>query len=139
MRTLGLDVGEKRIGAALSDPEGIIATSLPIVEVKSEDDALERILAMAEEHEVERIVVGIPLSLDGTVGPQARKIQSFIEALGKRTGLAIDTWDERFSSVSAERVLVEAGVKRGKRKKRLDSVAAAFILQGYLDRQRAGR
>jgi putative Holliday junction resolvase len=139
MRTLGLDVGEKRIGAALSDPEGIIATSLPIVEVKSEDDALERILAMAEEHEVERIVVGIPLSLDGTVGPQARKIQSFIEALGKRTGLAIDTWDERFSSVSAERVLVEAGVKRGKRKKRLDSVAAAFILQGYLDRQRDSR
>jgi len=139
MRALGLDVGERRIGVALSDPEGIIATALTVIEVKSEDDALRRIIALAHEHEVERIVVGLPLSLDGSLGPQARRVQSFVEALKVRTELPVVTWDERFSTVDAERVLVEAGVKREKRKKHVDSVAAAFVLQSYLDRQRSDK
>ena len=137
MRALGLDIGEKRIGVALSDPRGILATALTVLETKSEDDALKRIAALAQEHDVENIVVGMPFSLDGSLGPQARRVQSFIDTLSQRTKLPVVTWDERFSTVDAERVLVEAGVKREKRKKHLDSVAAAIVLQGYLDRQRA--
>ena len=137
MRALGLDIGEKRIGVALSDPRGILATALTVLETRSEDDTLKRIAALAREHDVEQIVVGMPFSLDGSLGPQARRIQSFIETLSKRTEIPVVTWDERFSTFDAERVLVEAGVKREKRKKHLDSVAAAIVLQGYLDRQRA--
>jgi putative Holliday junction resolvase len=133
MRVLGLDVGEKRIGAALSDPVGIIASPLTVIERKSEDGALGEITALAREHEVGRIVVGLPLSLDGSPGPQARSVQSFIELLEGRTGLPVVTWDERLSTVAAGRALAEAGVKREKRKERIDAVAAALILQGYLD------
>ena len=139
MRALGLDVGERRIGVALSDPEGILAVALTVIEAKSDDDALRRVIALAGEHEVERIVIGLPLSLDGSLGPQAQKVQSFAESLRGYTELPVVTWDERYSTVDAERVLVEAGVKREKRKKHVDSVAAAFILQGYLDRERNNR
>ena len=139
MRTLGLDVGEKRIGVALSDSEEILATALTVIERKSDDAALKSILALAAEHEVERIVVGLPISLDGRLGPQARRVQSFADALNERTVLPVVTWDERFSTSDAERVLMEAGLKRDKRKKRLDSVAAAFILQGYIDRDKGSR
>ena len=139
MRTLGLDIGEKRIGVALSDSEGILATALTVIERKSDDTALKNIIALAEEHEVERIVVGLPISLDGSVGPQAQRVQSFADALNERTELPVVTWDERFSTSDAERVLMEAGLKRDKRKKRLDSVAAAFILQGYIDREKGSR
>ena len=136
---LGLDVGEKRIGVALSDTEGILAVSLTVIAIKSKDEALKRIIALAQEHEVERIVVGLPISLDGSMGPQAQKVQSFAEALKDRTELPVVTWDERFSTFDAERVLTEAGLKREKRKKHLDSVAAAYILQGYLDRERPAK
>ena len=133
---MGLDIGEKRIGVALSDPGGILATALTVLETRSEEGALNRIVALAQEHDVDHIVVGMPFSLDGSLGPQARRVQSFIEKLGKLTELQVITWDERFSTADAERVLVEAGTKREKRKKHLDSVAAAIVLQGYLDRQR---
>lgn len=139
MRTLGLDIGEKRIGVALSDSEGILATALTVIERKSDDAALKRIIALAEEHEIERIVVGLPISLDGRMGPQAQRVQSFADMLNERTELPVVTWDERFSTFDAERVLMEAGLKRDKRKKRLDSVAAAFILQGYIDREKGSR
>jgi putative Holliday junction resolvase len=139
MRALGLDVGERRIGVALSDPEGILAIALTVIEAKSDDDALRRVIALAGEHEVERIVIGLPLSLDGSLGPQAQKVQSFAESLREYTELPVVTWDERYSTVDAERVLVEARVRRDKRKKHIDSVAAAVILQGYLDRQRNNR
>ena len=118
--------------------EGILATALPVIEVRSEEDALNRIVALAGEREVGRLVVGMPLSLNGSTGPQAGRVASFVEALRRLTELPVVTWDERLSSVSAERVLAEAGMKRRKRKKRIDSVAAAFILQGYLDRERSG-
>ncbi len=139
MRALGLDVGERRIGAAVSDPDGILAMPLAAVEARSENEALERISALAREHEVERVVVGLPLSLDGSLGPQAQRVKSFADALAERTELPVVTWDERLSTVAAGRALADAGVKRGKRKKRLDSTAASLILQGYLDRQRSGR
>jgi putative Holliday junction resolvase len=139
MRALGLDVGERRIGAAVSDPEGILAMPLTAVEARSDNEALERIAALAREHDVERVVVGLPLSLDGSLGPQARRVKSFADALAERIELPVVTWDERLSTVAAGRALAEAGVKRDKRKKRLDSTAASLILQGYLDRQRGGR
>ncbi len=139
MRALGLDVGERRIGAALSDPEGILATPLEAIDAGSHDQALERIVALAREHGIDRVVVGLPISMDGTLGPQAQRVKSFADALAERVGLPVLTWDERLSTVAAGRVLADAGVKRGKRKKRIDSVAASLILQGYLDRERSGR
>lgn len=135
MRVLGLDIGEKRIGVALSDPGRIIASALTVVERRSEDTAIGQIIAIAQEHEVERIVVGLPRSMDGSLGKQAQAVQSFVELLTGCTRLPVDTWDERLSTVAAERMLAEAGVKRDKRKERRDSLAAAFILQGYLDRE----
>ena len=137
MRVLGLDVGEKRIGVAVSDPEGRVAVALPLIERKSEDALLNEIIALAREHEVARIVVGLPRSLDGRLGPQGRAVEAFTELLAGRTDLPVVNWDERFSTVAAERMLVEAGVKRDRRKRSRDSLAAAFILQGYLDRQRS--
>ena len=136
MRALGLDVGERWIGVAVSDPEGTVAVPVTVVERKSEAEALGRIAALARDHEVDRIVVGMPRSLDGSLGKQAQAVQSFAEALKSRTDLPVVDWDERLSTLHAERMMVEAGVKRGKRKGRLDSVAAAIILQGFLDRQR---
>ena len=139
MRVLGLDIGEKRIGVALSDPEGIVAIALTVIERKSEDTDLEQLIALARENEVELIVVGLPRSLDGGLGKQAQAVQAFTESLVGCTELPVVTWDERLSTVAAERMLIEAGVKREKRKKSLDSVAAAFILQGYLDRARSDK
>jgi len=138
VRALGLDVGERRIGAAVSDPEGILAMPLAAIEARSEHEAVERIEALAREHDVERVVVGLPLSLDGSLGPQAQRVKSFADALAERIEIPVVTWDERLSTVAAGRALADAGVKRGKRKKRLDSTAASLILQGYLDRQRGG-
>ncbi len=137
MRVLGLDIGERRIGVALSDPEGIVAISLTVIERKSEDVALKQLIDLTHEHEVERIVIGLPRSLDGSLGRQAQAVQTFAESLAGCTELPVVTYDERLSTVAARRVMAEAGVKRGKRKKRLDSVAAAIILQAYLDRERS--
>jgi len=137
MRVLGLDIGERRIGVALSDPEGIVAFALTVIERRSEDATLKQLIDLTQEHEVERIVIGLPRSLDGSLGKQAQAVQTFVESLAGRTELPVVTWDERLSTVAAERMMIEAGVKREKRKKRLDSVAAAFILQGYLDRERS--
>jgi len=136
LRALGLDVGERRIGVAVSDPDGTVAVPVTVVERKSEAEALGRIAALIRDHEVDRIVVGMPRSLDGSLGKQARAVQSFAESLKNCTDLPVVDWDERLSTLHAERMMVEAGVKRRKRKGRLDSVAAAIILQGYLDRLR---
>ena len=136
MRVLGLDIGEKRIGVALSDPLGIIAGALTVVDRVTDDAALKQIIDLARENEAERIVVGMPRSLDGSLGKQAQAVQSFVDLLKKRTDIPVVTWDERLSTVAAERTLLEVGMKRDKRKKRRDSLAAAIILQGYLDRER---
>ena len=137
MRILGLDIGEKRIGVALSDPLGIMAGALTVIERTTDEAAIKQILDLACENEVERIVVGMPRSLDGSLGKQAQAVQSFIDSLKGHTQLPLVTWDERLSTVAAERTMLEIGMKRDKRKKRRDSLAAAFILQGYLDRERS--
>ena len=134
MRCLGLDVGDKRIGVAISDPEEILASPLTTILRDDDDKAIDAILELANKHGVQRIVVGLPYSLDGNIGTQANKVMIFMGKLSKCTGADIETRDERLSTVAAERLLLEAGANRkNKRKLQRDAAAAAFVLQGYLD------
>ncbi|MBL7209630.1 MAG: Holliday junction resolvase RuvX [Dehalococcoidia bacterium] len=137
MRCLGLDVGDKRIGVAISDPEQILASPLSTIIRDNEEEAIDAIVQLVDKHEVQRIVVGLPYSLDGSIGHQANKVMAFVEKLSRHTKVKIETQDERLSSVAAERLLVEAKTKRHSLKQRRDAAAAAFILQGYLDSLRA--
>jgi len=133
MRCLGLDIGDRRIGVAISDPGEILAS--PLVAITREDDqrAIDAIVKLVDQYDVKRIVIGLPYSLDGSIGGQANKVMDFIERLSKCTRADIEVRDERLSTVAAGRLLREAGTKRAKKRAQLDSAAAAFILQGYLD------
>ena len=137
MRYLGLDVGDKRIGVAISDPEEILASPLETVTRIDDEKAIEAIVKLVEKYDVRRIVVGLPYSLDGSTGEQANKVIAFVEKLSKCTEANIETRDERLSTVAAERLLVEAGARRDARRLRRDAVAAAFVLQGCLDSLKA--
>ena len=136
MRMLGLDVGDKRIGVALSDPEGIIASALTVLSRSKDANELEAIEELVEERGVGGIVVGLPFSMDGSEGEQAGKVREFCQMLSGRVQVPVLTWDERLSTVAAERVMSDVGVKREKRKDKRDAIAAAITLQGYLDRCR---
>ena len=136
-RIMGLDIGDRRIGVALSDSLRIVAGALTVVERVTNEAALKEIIDLARENEVEHIVVGMPRSLDGSLGKQAQAVQSFVDLLKERIDIPVVTWDERLSTVAAERTLLETGMKRDKRKKHRDSLAAAIILQGYLDREKS--
>jgi putative holliday junction resolvase len=133
MRFMGLDVGEVRIGVALSDETGLVARGLTSLQRVSWKRDLEALKEVVEENQVGQIVVGHPLNLDGSQGPQADKIADFVGRLREVTAIEISLWDERLSSSSAERVLVEGGVKRRKRKQIIDKLAAVIILQNFLD------
>ena len=136
MRIMGLDYGSKTVGVAVSDPLGLTAQGIEIVRRKSENklrQTLARIEELVSEYQVERIVVGYPKNMNNTVGERALKSLEFKEKLEKRTGLPVVMWDERLTTVEAERTLMEAGVRRENRKQYLDELAAVFILQGYLD------
>ncbi len=154
MRILGLDVGDRRTGVAISDRQGMLATPLMVVDARDEDSLIDAILKLVEQHDVERIVVGLPRLLDGQLGEQADKVTVFVDRLRLRaeergTGpLDIHLWDERLSTQAAERLSSGPGAKgrrvrsRAKRgakeygfraKAEVDAIAAAFILQGYLD------
>lgn len=137
MRILGLDIGDRRIGVALSDPGQLFASALTVIERKSDVTALQEIVSLLEKHQVERIVIGMPRSLNGSIGPQAEKVQEFCEKLSQRVSVPVESWDEWLSTVAAERVLIDAGVRRERRKKHRDTIAATLILQGYLDRLRS--
>ena len=130
---MGLDVGDKRIGVALSDEDALIASPRETLERKGNRKDIAHLLELAAREDVGEILVGMPLSLDGSSGPQAEKVARFVDALKAETDLTVTTWDERLSTVSAERALLEGDVSRAKRKKTIDRVAAALILQGYLD------
>jgi putative Holliday junction resolvase len=136
MRLMGLDVGDKRIGIALSDEGALIASPRETLERSGNRKDIRYMLDLARREEVSEIVVGMPFSLDGSLGPQAHKVERFVEALKAETDIRVTTWDERLSTVSAERALLEGDVSRAKRKKTIDRVAAALILQGYLDSKR---
>lgn len=138
MRAIGLDVGERRIGVATGDTESHIAVPVGAVDRAVVDDEIGAILAMAAEREAEAIVVGLPLSMNGRMGPQAEVTQEFIDELASRTAIAIATVDERLTSVEAERRIREsAPAGRGKRrapaKGAIDAAAAVLILQAWLD------
>ena len=140
MRLMGLDVGTKTVGIALSDPLQMTAQPHSTLRYQSEGEAHKKILLLIRLEEVETIVAGLPLNMHGTEGPQAAFVRKFIESLKKSPAAAktnVIFWDERLSSVGAERALLEADLSRAKRKKVIDKMAAVFILQGYLDsRQR---
>ena len=133
MRIMGLDVGSVRIGIAVSDETGTIARGLETLTRKSWERDLDALRNLIVSNDVQQIVVGNPLNLDGTVGSQAESVRQFIERLQQVTDVEIELWDERFSSLSAEKVLIEGGMQRHKRKKIIDKVAAVIILQNFLD------
>ena len=136
MRIMGLDYGSKTVGVAVCDPLGITAQTVETV-VRSEENKLRRTLARIEElvreYEIEQIVLGYPKNMNNTLGERAAKTEEFKAALERRTGLPVILWDERLTTVAAERVLMEQGVRREHRKETVDQIAAALILQGYLD------
>ena len=135
MRILGLDYGSKTVGVAVSDPLGLTAQKVETIWRKQENKlrrTLARIEELIAEYEVEKIVLGFPKNMNNTVGERAEKALEFGEMLKKRTGLEVIMWDERLTTVEADRTLIEAGVRRENRKQYLDGIAAVFILQGYL-------
>jgi putative Holliday junction resolvase len=132
-RTLGLDVGDKTVGLALSDGLGITAQGLDTLARKNIETDLAAIASLCAEHEVERLVVGLPLNMDGSEGPRAELTRRFGDKLAARTGLPAEYWDERLTTAEAERVLISADVSRQQRKKVIDKLAAQVILQSWLD------
>lgn len=135
MRILGIDLGEKRIGLALSDALGITAQGLPTIQVQSEQEICPKIMKIIQEKKVEQLVFGLPKNMNGTLGPQAKKVQECAQKLKQLSSLPIDFEDERLSTVRAEQVLLEADTSRAKRKKVIDRLSAVIILQSYLDRK----
>lgn len=134
MRVIGIDLGSKRIGIALSDSDLTVATPLDVIERSGnvENDHI-AILKITDEWEVKRIIVGLPISLDGTLGASAQSVIDEISRLGDLTDIPIETHDERFTTVTAEQILLQQNVKRDKKKRVIDKVAAAIILQGWID------
>lgn len=133
MRYLGLDIGDRRIGVAISDPEQILASPLTTIVRDNDDKAIDAIAVLANKYDIRKIIMGFPYSLNGTVGKQASKVQVFADKLSGRTKIDIELRDERLSTVAVDRLLMETGKKSRKRKEQRDAAAAAYILQGYLD------
>lgn len=136
MRILGLDYGSKTVGVAVSDPLGFTAQGVEIIRRKSENkmrQTLARIEELIAQYQVEEIVLGLPKNMNNTLGDRAEKSLELKETLERRTGLPVVMWDERLTTVFANRVLMETGVRRENRKEHVDEIAAVFILQGYLD------
>lgn len=136
MRIMGLDYGSKTVGVAISDALQLTAQGIETIERKEENKlrkTLARIEELAKEYEVEKIVIGLPKHMNNTIGERAEKSLELKEKLERRTGLPVVMWDERLTTVMAERVLIESNVRREKRKQYIDKIAAVFILQGYLD------
>jgi putative Holliday junction resolvase len=130
-RTLGLDVGDARIGLALSDPLGIIASPLTIITRKNIEADIQSIVAIAEKNDVGRIIVGLPFSMDGSLGSQADKVRAFADEFARHTAIPLEYRDERLSTVAAKRILQET--RKTNRETRYDAAAAALILQTYLE------
>lgn len=131
-----MDYGSKTVGVAVSDSLGLIAQPLETVTRKEENklrQTLARIEELAKEYQAERLVLGLPKNMNNTIGDRAEKSLEFQEMLQRRTGLQVVMWDERLTTVEANRTLMDSGVRRENRKEVIDKVAAAFILQGYLD------
>jgi len=133
MRIMGLDLGSKTIGVALSDELTITAQVLTSIHRTALAKDLEAIVRLVEDHQVEELVIGLPINMDGSRGGAVDKVETFIEHLSARLTIKIIPWDERLSTVAAERILLEGDLSRAKRRKVIDRLSAAIILQGYLD------
>lgn len=131
MRIMGLDLGEKTIGVAMSDPLALTAQALVVI--KRSKFEMEELHQLIRDYQVEQIVLGYPRNMNGTLGERARLSEEFADKLQERFSLPVKLWDERLSTVGASRALLEADLSRAKRKKVIDKMAAVFILQGYLD------
>ena len=136
MRTMGLDIGSHTIGVAISDELGITAQGIKTIKRKSKEEDFKEINAIIGQFEINKIVVGLPKNMDGTLGKQAEIVFQWIKTCKDKTHLPMVTWDERLSTVGASKVLLEADLSRSKRKKVIDKLAAVLILQGYLDKHR---
>ena len=133
MRVLAIDHGTKRMGIAISDPSGIIAQPLEFIPAEPFPAFLERLKELILEKEVEMILVGMPRNMDGSYGPAAAKVQEFVAVLKETIAIPVKTWDERLTSAQANRMLVQADVRRKDRKEKVDKAAAAILLQSFLD------
>jgi len=129
MRILGLDIGTKRIGVAITDELGIIAQPLETVDSVN----IQRIMDLIEEYKVGELVVGLPLNMDGSQGPKAKEVIALVDSIKKKLSIPVKMWDERLTTVEVERHLIGADVSRKKRKKSIDKLAAQLILRSYLD------
>jgi putative Holliday junction resolvase len=132
-RILGLDMGQKRIGLAVSDPLGITAQGLEVWIRRNRQADLDHLLQIARKYQVQQIVVGLPRHMDGRPGAAAADILDFASALGEALGVEVIPWDERLTTAAAERLLIQADVSRQRRRQVVDQVAAVLILQSYLD------
>ena len=135
-RIMGLAVGDKTIGVAVSDLMGLTAQGVKTIKRVGKKKDIEALKEIIKERQVNKIVSGLPKNMNGTLGPQGEKVIKFCELLEEETGIKIEYWDERLSTVAAERTLIQGNVRRENRKGVIDMVAAVIILQGYLDRQR---
>lgn len=136
MRIMGLDFGAKTVGVAISDPLLITAQGIEIIRRKDENklrQTLARIESLIEEYQVEEIVLGLPKNMNDTLGPRVELTLDFKDKLERRTGLPVHTWDERLTTVAADKAMMEAGIRRENRKDYVDQIAAVLILQGFLD------
>ena len=131
-RILGVDPGERRIGLAVSDPDGILASPLDTLDARTANPAA-AVAKAGKNAGAERIVVGLPLHMNAAEGDAAEKARAFAESLRKRTDIPVELWDERLTTVTAEKALIEGGVRRAQRKKLVDGLAARILLQHYLD------
>ncbi|MGO8879671.1 MAG: Holliday junction resolvase RuvX [Desulfomonilaceae bacterium] len=136
MRALALDMGSKRIGVAISDQSGIIAQALETIASTNPERDLRRVLEIVRDYDVTEIVIGVPYNMDGSEGHQVEKVRKFKDLISGNVTVPVYEWDERLTTVAAERALLEADMSRAKRRKVIDKVAAALILQGHLDRRR---
>lgn len=139
MTFIGLDFGERRIGIAVSDELGFAARPLPAIERTSRAEDVARIGEIASRRKAQMIIVGLPLNMDGSTGPAARRAQRFARLLAQELEVPVELWDERLSTVEAERALIASGERRSRRREVRDGVAAALILQGYLEAHRGNQ
>lgn len=133
MRVLGLDIGDRTIGVAICDPLGYTAQGITTIRRKTEEKDLIELKKICDEYNVEEIVCGLPKNMNGTIGPQSQKVIAFAEIIEKTLDIKLTYWDERLTTVAANRAMLEADLSREKRKSIVDKIAATLILQGYLD------
>ena len=136
MRILGIDYGTKRVGLAVSDPLGFTAQGIKTIRTKDAASLLDDIKQVCQAYQIGEIVIGLPLNMNGSVGPSAQGVLEFKEKLGSIFGASVKTWDERLSSRQADRFMIEEGLSRRKQKENSDRIAATLILQSYLDSKR---